>query len=98
MGIFGWLGVIWTVLMGLRLPMLLWESRVAYRLFNTRYTRKQSLWVTCRWILMPGLLLAPGVFLLDGLSTFKPASLEDLKAAVIHIDRTLQERAQASGN
>jgi hypothetical protein len=93
MAIFGVLGFIWTVLMGLRAPMLLWESRVMYKLFSTRYTRKQAAWVTFRYVFVPGLLLAPGVFVLEGMDTFKPALMEDMKNAAIHIDRVLQARA-----
>ena len=94
MTIFEVLGTLWLVLVGLRAPTLTWESRVMYRLFRTRYTKKQAVYVTLRYVWLPGLLMAPGIFLIEGLDTFKPARLEDIKSAAIHLDRLLQQRAQ----
>jgi len=87
------LGLAWLACMALRLRSLWYELGVLRQLFRKKYTRLQTEYVLVRWVLVPGLLIAPAMLWVEGRAFFTHPSVEELQQVAVHLDQSLQRRA-----
>lgn len=95
MTIFTILGVVWTALMGARIPTLRRECKIFVRVFQTsaKYTKTQARWVTFRHVFLPGILMAPALVFLERAAFYDPPSVDEIYQTARHIDVVLKSRA-----
>lgn len=94
MTIFTVMGLVWTVLMGLRGYTLWQESKIFYGIFRrNKYTKAQAIYVVTTKVFLPSLLAAPAFVFLDRTVFFNAPSAEQVYEVAMHIDRVLRERA-----
>lgn len=97
MNIFTVLGVVWVVLMGVRLFSLVRECRVFAHCFRlNKYTKTQARWVTFTKVFMPSLLAAPALLFLDPGGFLRAPSPEQIFEVARDIDAILRERSTAN--
>lgn len=87
------LGLVWLVAMMVRAHSLWYEVSMLYTLFRKKYTRLQSGYVMFRWVLVPGLLIAPAVLWLEGRAALRVPSMAEMFDIAIALDQNLQARA-----